>query len=321
MKKCKIMYFISTILFIILLQGLFFAQNKVNVSDVKVNFDKYKDEKIIIEGFVTQYIEDVTETTDFYFLKDDWGGIIKVRTSQSLPEVGKRYEVVGIVDKDINTEDIYLSEENRALLTVAPPPTFWEKLLSWIKSNRIFLLGGLGGLIIILLVAILVYALRQKRAITTDLSVSSVSREEAREAKEREAIPEPEEVLEGTTVKMAIPPPGTLKLLPGKFIVLEGDEKIKEIRFYKEKGALESEITFGRAAGPSYTHIQLKPMTVSAKQAKLIYAGNKFTLINYSDTNPTHVNGIALPENGSIEIKNGDKVEMGEMILEFRTAS
>jgi hypothetical protein len=135
---------------------------------------------------------------------------------------------------------------------------------------------------------------------------------------EKGEIPEPEEVLEGETVKIAVPPPGTLKILPGKFVVLEGDEKIKEIRFFKEKSSLETEITFGRAAGPNYSHIQFKPMSVSAKHAKLIYAGNKFTLINYSNTNPTRVNGIDLPENGSIELDEGDKIEMGEMVFEFK---
>jgi len=291
----------------------------VKIKTIRENISQYKDEKVTLEGFVTQYLEDTTQTTDFYFLKDYWGGIIKVRTSQPLPEVGKRYRVIGVVDQDIVTEDIFISEESRVQLSVETPPPP-KGFLAWLKKNWPYLAVGVGALILVLLIIVLIYALKEKKEMTTKMAVTPIPGEAIPESKveEKKEIPEPEEVLEGSTIKMSVPPPGTLKLLPAKFVVLEGDEKIKEIRFYKEPGKTEAEITFGRAAGPNYSHVQLKPLTVSAKHAKLIYSGDKFILINYSRTNPTKVNGVDLPENGSTELKDGDKIEMGEMVFEFK---
>ncbi|MBN1272958.1 MAG: FHA domain-containing protein [Candidatus Aminicenantes bacterium] len=302
---------------IVLFCGMSFSQEKVKVNDIKNNFLDYKDEKVILEGFATQIVEDTSQTTDFYFLKDDWGGIIKIRTSQALPEIGKKYQVVGIADQDPATQDLFITEEVRLLLT-PEAPTAEEKtgFSKWFSKNWPYLIGALAVVVVFLLVFVLIYALNQRKALTTtDLPATSVGTAPAGGA---EPLPEPEKILEGTTVKMAIPPPGTLKLLPGKFVVKAGDEQIKEIRFYKEKGAPDTEITFGRAQETSYTHIELKPMTVSAKQAKLIYAGNKFTLINYSATNPTRINDKNMPENGSVEVKDKDKIEMGEMVFEFQ---
>mgnify|MGYP003410748599 CR=1 FL=1 len=44
-----------------------------------------------------------------------------------------------------------------------------------------------------------------------------------------EVPPPPQQVIEGRTIKMHAPPPGTLKLLPGWFEVVAGDETVKEI--------------------------------------------------------------------------------------------
>jgi len=300
------------LIFVLIFASLVFSQEKVSTNDLKTDFSKYENERIMIEGFITQWIPDAAQTTEMYFLKDDWGGIIRVRTSMGHPEVGKKFQVIGVVDKDDTTDDIFISEESRILLDEEGGDnkiTFME----WISKNWPYLAAGAGILIIILLVVIILYALRQRKAMTTDISVTPTEGEEPGEEE-----PEPSEIVEGKTVKMAVPPPGTLKLLPGKFVVLEGDEKIDEIRFYKEKGTTETEITFGRAEKKGYSHIQLKPRTVSAKQAKLIYAGEDFTLINYSKTNPTRVNEEDLSENDSVKLKDGDKIEMGEMIFEFK---
>lgn len=287
------------------------AQEQTNVRTIKERFDEFKDERVKVVGFITQYIEDVTKTTDFYFLKDDYGGIIKVRTSRSLPRVGLQYEVMGVVDIDIDTQDIFITEESRMLIDGPPDKT-------WLEKNWPYIAGGVGLLFVLLLVIIIAYAQKQKKVLTTEIPITPIPGGVHPANGEPEDEPQPAEVLEGSTVKLKVPPPGTLKILPGRFVVLEGDDKIKEIRFYKTKGAPETEVTFGRAEGPNYSHIQLKPMSVSAKHAKMIYTGNSFTFINYSKTNPSRVNDQELAENGSVELKNGDKIEMGEMVFEFR---
>jgi|GEM_PF-4115523 len=127
------------------------------------------------------------------------------------------------------------------------------------------------------------------------------------------ALPPPT-VVEGSTIKFHAPPPGTLKVLPGRFEVV-GDPSIKEIRIFKTKADVEPEVTLGRASGPPYSHIQLKPQTVSAKQCKLMYSNGMYTLINYSSTNPTRINGEALGAGDSRRLNDGDKIEMGEVTL------
>ena len=63
--------------------------------------------------------------------------------------------------------------------------------------------------------------------------------------------------------------------------------------------------------------MQLKAPTVSKLQAKLIYANNGFTLVNYSTVNPTTVNGKTLAENESVPLSSGDTVAMGEVEFKY----
>lgn len=293
------------------------------IEDILRNPQDYVNEVVTIVGFATQFVEGTARTTSFYLLKDDWGGIIKVRTSRPKPDIGVRYSVSGPIGIDTTTtpEEAYLSEEKRIreriLLTEAATstkPVVITTTKVWWKKPIYWLIGAI-SLVTISLIVVLITVVRRKEAPETIAEFEKPKEEEKEEVK----IPEPEEVLEGDTIKMAMPPSGTLKMLPGRLTVLAGDDKIKEIRFFKTKAEEESEITFGRASGKPYTHIQLKPQSVSAKQAKIIYAGRKFTLINYSKTNPTHVNDVELEENGMMELNDGDKIQMGEVILEFHS--
>ena len=58
-------------------------------------------------------------------------------------------------------------------------------------------------------------------------------------------------------------------------------------------------------------------MTVSTRQARLLWTDGKYTLINYSTTNPTTVNGTPLAKEGSVILDEGSKVEMGEVVFIF----
>ena len=58
-------------------------------------------------------------------------------------------------------------------------------------------------------------------------------------------------------------------------------------------------------------------MTVSRKQAKIIFADGQYTIINYApeSSNPTELNGRHLAVNESQVLKDGDKISMGEVTL------
>ena len=75
-------------------------------------------EATYVEGFVTQYFKDMARTTNFYFLKDNWGGIIKVRTSKPKPEVGKKYSITGPVNIDSDLNEVFISEESRIQIPI-----------------------------------------------------------------------------------------------------------------------------------------------------------------------------------------------------------
>lgn len=313
------------------LVGAVSAQSLTKVRDIRKNPSRYANEVVTLEGFATQWVEAKAQTTSFYFLKDDWGSVIKVRTSKDKPEIGERYRVQGAVGIDpTNHNDVYVSEEMRiyireeaapdedrgggvaALPMAVPtaPPAADEGALGGL-SNEMKLIIGAIIVVLILLVIVLIWAVRSRGP--------STPVEEEYSGTAPAADTPQGEVVEGRTIKMHAPPPGTLKILPGRLEVTAGDETVSEIRFYRVKGQSTPEVTFGRAAGPKYTHIQLKAMTVSKRQAKMTFINNEWILTNFAPetSNPTRHNGIELPEDGQVALKEGDTIALGEVELTF----
>lgn len=115
------------------------------------------------------------------------------------------------------------------------------------------------------------------------------------------------------------PVDGTLQFLPGRFEVIEGREIGQEIRFVRQPGSTQSEVTFGRQDGTPYRHVQLHEPTVSRLHAKMSLEDKDWRLTNLSATNPASVNGKPLdPDHGSVVLRDGDRVEMGEVVFRFR---
>jgi hypothetical protein len=115
------------------------------------------------------------------------------------------------------------------------------------------------------------------------------------------------------------PADGTLQFLPGRFEVIEGREIGQEIRFVRQPGSAQTEVTFGRQDGTPYRHVQLHEPTVSRLHAKMAMEDRDWRLTNLSATNPASVNGKPLdPDHGSVVLRDGDRVEMGEVVFRFR---
>jgi hypothetical protein len=128
---------------------------------------------------------------------------------------------------------------------------------------------------------------------------------------------------DGRTVEMprgggAVSPNG---YLPGRLEITGGPHRGEAIRFPRVDGDGMGDYTLGRGEGPPRTHIRLPVTTVSRQQARLRYEGGRWKLINLSQTNPTAVNGQVLhtPE-GVRWLQDGDTVEMGELVLRFRSS-
>lgn len=118
-------------------------------------------------------------------------------------------------------------------------------------------------------------------------------------------------------VRMLVPPGGTLQMLPGRLVLLEGEEAGREIRFVR-LGGNPQRVTLGRNAGRPYEHVQLRAQTVSRVHAQMQYDEGRWYVENLSRTNPLVVNGRAVAAGGApTPLSEGDVIELGEVMCRF----
>jgi predicted component of type VI protein secretion system len=87
--------------------------------------------------------------------------------------------------------------------------------------------------------------------------------------------------------------------------VLQGPDRGKVFEFD------QSEISIGRP-GARANHVSLSDSTISRSQCRILRSRDGLIFENESATNPTRVNGQAVPKS---EILDGDRLEMGESVL------
>lgn len=117
---------------------------------------------------------------------------------------------------------------------------------------------------------------------------------------------------------VAPPAPAPHGYLPGWLEIATGPGKGEAIRFPRlESGA--PDYTLGRGDGPPQTHIRLPVTSVSRQQARMHHENGRWQVVNLSRTNPTCVNGRTLnAPDGAHWLRDGDRVEMGDLVLRFR---
>jgi hypothetical protein len=152
--------------------------------------------------------------------------------------------------------------------------------------------------------------------------------------------------VDGASVRYWRPADGTLQFLPGRLEVVAGRDAGQEIRFVRTPGPDGTQVSFGRAEGAPYRHVQLREPTVSRAHARMVLepsvpsagpgpAGEaaapgsgsngagplRWRLENLSATNPVVVNGRPLAADGgpacSVSLGEGDRIEMGEVVFRF----
>jgi hypothetical protein len=147
--------------------------------------------------------------------------------------------------------------------------------------------------------------------------------------------------VDGASVRYWRPADGTLQFLPGRLEVIAGRDAGQEIRFVRTPGPDGTKVTFGRAEGAPYRHVQLREPTVSRAHACMMLdaktaapnpgdgkagsngasAAPRWRLENLSATNPVVVNGRPLaadegPASFAV-LDEGDRIEMGEVVFRF----
>lgn len=147
----------------------------------------------------------------------------------------------------------------------------------------------------------------------------------------------PGAAVDGASVRYWRAADGTLQFLPGRLEVIAGRDSGQEIRFVRTPGPDGTRVTFGRAEGAPYRHVQLREPTVSRAHARMtleVIAGapaadgravtghvGRWRLENLSATNPVVVNGqpLTADENpgSSVVLGEGDRIEMGEVVFRF----
>jgi FHA domain-containing protein len=172
---------------------------------------------------------------------------------------------------------------------------------------------------------------------TRDGAVSTLSRAQRNELPVAAADDEVGEAVDGASVRYWRAADGTLQFLPGRLEIAAGRDAGQEIRFVRTSGPDGTCITFGRAEGAPYRHVQLREPTVSRSHARMALEtpttpsgmptgatgsnGARWRLENLSSTNPVVVNGRALDSRGgasaSVILSDGDRIEMGEVAFVF----
>ena len=129
----------------------------------------------------------------------------------------------------------------------------------------------------------------------------------------------PGTMVEGHALRFSVPAEGTLQFLPGRLEIGAGLDAGREIRFVRVDGPNGIEVTFGRAEGELYRHIQLRDKTVSRSHARLQWRDQVWYLQNLSHTNPVVHNGVEMAGDAVQPLADGDSLEMGEVLFTFRS--
>jgi hypothetical protein len=276
-----------------------------------------------VTGLVIQYIEATAKTTSYYYLKDDYGAIIKVNTAEPEPETNEKYNVTGILYVDAVTGAPFISEKFKAktnpvvtgsteIVSILPP----APQQTWIEKN--WPLAVIIGSAILLVVLIIALFSRRKPARDVSSVPSGIKIQQQQTTDKNEPLI-PKENYKTMVVPSGVPK--TMKFIPGELEVLSGEDKGKVIKvggYPTEEGSV---VTIGRdqVTGPrDFAHIQLKERTISRRQAELIMKDGKLYIKNLSETNYTKKDGKDLPPNTASELTSGSVLTFGEVEMKYK---
>ncbi len=294
--------------------------------------------------------------THIFQLRDEYGGTLRVRSTESVPDRRVLYELTGTVSVD-RAGRVYLSEDARSIIPLEAVETYarTNERVAVIDGAAVsggnmtqtavavhdhispdithreagipgwaWLLGGIGvGLIG--LVAIRIPGggsspdQGASRRPPATAPVPPFSREPRESAPAGTTGATAAAADEATVAAKGAPTrrfSPTVRVLPAWLERTDGTGQ--PIRFFAPPtGGHQVRISLGRDTGNPYEHVQLDEQTVSRRQAALNVLDGRYMLENLSGTNPTQVNGRAVGRD-PMPLSDGDLVQLGEMSLRFR---
>lgn len=127
------------------------------------------------------------------------------------------------------------------------------------------------------------------------------------------------ELVASETIRFRRPSDEPVQILPGRLEVVSGEPRHREIRFVRVPGE-PAQLIVGREPGRSPQHVTLQSNTVSRQHARFAFANGRWAIANLSQTNPVVVNDEHLPDSaGERPLADGDKIELGEVVLRYRS--
>lgn len=273
-------------------------QTTTTIENIRNNHDDYNHERVVIEGIAQRYVEGTSTTSSYYELRGDFAAPIRVNTSGSEPEIGKRYRVTGTVT--ISDRQPLIIESGRTMVGN-------DGLFQIIIIVALFIIAGL-----------IVFILTRQKKVSTkkDPGISG-------NGKNPPPPPDPKEYY---TIKVESDPPPTMKRI-GEMLILTGSDNGKTI-ILKGYPTTEGYIaTLGRdhtgweklvPGNRKFAHVRIKDnsQTLSRLQAEIIYTNGNVYLKNLGTTNPTMVDGYEVQVNEMVDIKPDSTIKAGYM--EFR---
>jgi len=329
-KRTK--YFVLAIL--ILLTSVCLAQN-TTIENIISNPRGFEGHKVTIKGLVYVYSYGAG-TTAYYRIKGDYGATIRVNTAEPSPETNKKYIVIGIVNVEQLTNIPWITELNKNLDNSGAPADSIKTAelnkganIEKEKSGLNYIIILIGSLITIIVVLIIVYIVMKSRQYNKnsiqiytppvfsqknppDYVASSVKLDTS------EMVSQTSD--EFKTIKIANTSPKTLKFIPGKLVIISGEDTGKSFKIAGYPTLDGSVVSIGRdevKGDKSYSHIQLMQKTISRKQAEIIQKDEKLYVKNMSETNYTQIDGTELKPNEKSEINPGSILRLGELELKY----
>lgn len=327
--KAILQLFVIFIFSLLLITSTRGDAEKKSVEDIVTHPGRYNSAYIETEGFIIHYVPETQNTTSYYLLKGYYGDTLKVNTAEERPEINQKYRVWGIVYMERirkNHKIIYspfLSEKSKVLLSqqqqtqVLPPPPPQQQIWPYV-------LAAAALLVAVSFAFVQVKSRKNHKRLeweTENLTTDYSKIPKTQEVPPTFNPPYPEEDFK--TIKINTTPSKTMRLIPGRLEIINGEDKGKSflIQGYPTKEG--SIVTIGRETvngerGHSHIQIDQRYQTVSRKQAEIIYKDTKLHLRNLSETNITEVDGHELGLGEMEELRPNSIIKMGEIEFQYK---